>query len=73
MDGKTFDNIQGYFKRVCPHFLEVLAELYNHRDLVILRIKNKIDEKTKFIMKLAEQDADTFKPTIYKHEISIQE
>lgn len=60
MESQTFDNIQGYLKKISPHFLEIMQEIYNHRDLAILKIKKNIDEKTQSIIKLAEQDGTKY-------------
>ena len=69
----VYDNILKYLLKISSHFKEILEEIYNHRDLAIIWIKQAIDEKTKTIMKIAIHSHGTLQPTIYKHEISIQE
>lgn len=54
LDSAIFDSITTYLKSISRHFQEILNEIYNHRDLTILKIKRTIDEKVKNIMKLAE-------------------
>ena len=72
MKDTTYDVLLQYLKKITTHFKEIMSEIYNHRDLAILRTKKAIDDKTTLIMKMADKQRD-LKPTIYKHEITIQE
>lgn len=73
MQPELFEEIKDHLKEVYKNYSELLEELYNHRDLVILRVKKLVDHRIKNIMKQAEEDKLNPTPTIYKHEITIEE
>lgn len=50
-----------------------MNEIYNHRDLTVVKVKTEIDRRTKIIMKKAAENAQNPQPMRFKHEISVVE
>lgn len=68
----TFDNIIGHLANFKKEFFELLDEIDSHKDITLMRLKNRIDERTKIIVANAERDEDAPKPKIHKYYISLE-
>ena len=64
---EVFNNIKSLLEDISEEFFQLLDEIDSHKDIIILRLKNLIDDRTKLIMEKEQDNEDFVTPSEPDH------
>ena len=68
MEPITFKHLLEKFQNFATEFFELLDEVDSHKEVTLLRLKELIDDRTKIVMAMEEENPETQTKTV-EHEI----
>ena len=70
---EVFTDIINGLKPISEKFFELFDEIFAHKQVLLLRLKTVIDDRTKIIVAEAKRNPGTIEPKIITHNIEIEE
>lgn len=71
MPRHSFEEIMNNLTEFSAELFELLDEVDSHKEVLILRLKTLIDDRTKLIIEAAKENAENPQPKIIHHQINI--